>query len=679
MCRKFLSLALALCLMLLPMTALAVDGTILPDWVVTEVVPTSRYEDTGSFYNYPAKVKQNGKWGLIDEAGEEIVPCKYDNIYTIGSGLLQVTLGDKQGILDKAGVEIVPCKYSYIGDFSGDLARVCVGDSSSRKYGFIDRAGREVIPCKYDMAESFSDGLAKVEINDNWGYINTVGDEIVPCKYRRLGNFSEDLAPAMWPGDTWWDFGYIDKSGRVVFSCSDYGGSFSDGLARIELSGKYGFIDRTGKQVVPCKYDHAWDFDHGLAVVSLNGKWGVIDSTGKEIVPCQYYTVVIMSGSLVEVCLDGDKYGVIDKTGREIVPCQYDSVSFNEDHSLVMTHLDSGDWSMFDRTGKTVASSEKYEYAEFIDDLVCVVQNGKWGLIDKSGRAVTTCKYDFDFGVLGEGWLSFTDDGLARVALDGKWGYINTTGQEVVPCKYEQAAFWFRDGVAWVKLNGKWGLIDATGREISPFKYDDDCYEDGTDGVAEYLLGNHDFNGNSFACVTQNGKYGMIDRTGTEVVPCEYSHVFNVSEDGIAVVALNGNTGIVDVASARFIPFEKNYGSQYDPLSNGFWQVTTDEAMVGLISVTRADKSGVLEGDSGKSVAWSASAKGEVKVDKVSLGQNEKVLVGCYDNKGRFIGVKPLDAQNAAAQIDPTVPNVKLFWLGARQEPLSLSETVWGR
>ena len=66
---------------------------------------------------------------------------------------------------------------------------------------------------------------------------------------------------------------------------------FPDGLALVELNGKCGFVDKSGKEVIPCVYDFAWGFSDGLARVWLNGKWGFIDKNGKEVIPCVYDNV----------------------------------------------------------------------------------------------------------------------------------------------------------------------------------------------------------------------------------------------------------------------------------------------------------------------------------------------------------------------------------------------------
>jgi serine/threonine protein kinase len=63
-------------------------------------------------------------------------------------------------------------------------------------------------------------------------------------------------------------------------------GSFYEGLARVELNGKWGFIDKTGKEVIPLKYDWAGAFSEGLAAVELNGKTYYIDKTGKYVKDC---------------------------------------------------------------------------------------------------------------------------------------------------------------------------------------------------------------------------------------------------------------------------------------------------------------------------------------------------------------------------------------------------------
>ena len=46
---------------------------------------------------------------------------------------------------------------------------------------------------------------------------------------------------------------------------------------------KEGFIDTTGKLVIPCQWDDTGSFSEGLAWVKKDGKWGVIDTKGNIV------------------------------------------------------------------------------------------------------------------------------------------------------------------------------------------------------------------------------------------------------------------------------------------------------------------------------------------------------------------------------------------------------------
>jgi hypothetical protein len=58
---------------------------------------------------------------------------------------------------------------------------------------------------------------------------------------------------------------------------------FNEGLTSVKLNGKYGFVDKTGKEIIPLKYDEcALFFNEGLTSVKLNGKYGFVDKDRKR-------------------------------------------------------------------------------------------------------------------------------------------------------------------------------------------------------------------------------------------------------------------------------------------------------------------------------------------------------------------------------------------------------------
>ena len=138
-----------------------------------------------------------------------------------------------------------------------------------------------------------------------------------------IADFHECLAAIKRNGK----WGFIDKTGKLVIPCVyDAVDEFHDGLARVNKDGKLGFIDKTGKEVIPFEYDYVCDFHEGLAGVRKNGKYGFIDKTGKEVIPFEYDYVCDFHEGLAGARKNG-KYGFIDKTGKEVIPFEYNSVS----------------------------------------------------------------------------------------------------------------------------------------------------------------------------------------------------------------------------------------------------------------------------------------------------------------------------------------------------------------
>ncbi|MCW1331420.1 WG repeat-containing protein [Campylobacter jejuni] len=59
---------------------------------------------------------------------------------------------------------------------------------------------------------------------------------------------------------------------------------FSEGLAKVWLNGKIGFIDKSGEFAIKPEFDYVEGFREGLAPALLNEKWGFIDKSGKIVI-----------------------------------------------------------------------------------------------------------------------------------------------------------------------------------------------------------------------------------------------------------------------------------------------------------------------------------------------------------------------------------------------------------
>ena len=66
--------------------------------------------------------------------------------------------------------------------------------------------------------------------------------------------------------------------------------SFREGMAKVWIRNKkdklkYGYIDKSGREVVPCKYTDISDsFYEGMAWVKVGSKTGFMDKTGRWVI-----------------------------------------------------------------------------------------------------------------------------------------------------------------------------------------------------------------------------------------------------------------------------------------------------------------------------------------------------------------------------------------------------------
>ena len=286
------------------------------------------------------------------------------------------------------------------------------------------------------------------------------------------GEFHEGLAPFM----TTKAVGFIDWTGKVVIPAEyETVWNFSEGFARVAKNDKIGYIDRTGKEITPLQYSAAGDFSNGMAAVEKGGKWGFIDKTGKEIIPCAYDDGYSFFQGLAAV-EKGGKWGFIDKTGKEAIPFQYDdALPFSQGLAGVQKN---GKWGFIDKAGETVADFQYDKAYIFSNGLARVKEGGKYGYIDKTGELVIPCTFE---------WALNFSEGLASIRQNGKGGCIDTTGKIVIPCsKYIYIAP-FSEGFAAVNVLGTqnlWGFIDKTGKEVvEPKLYTENDMKYGIAGV----------------------------------------------------------------------------------------------------------------------------------------------------------------------------------------------------
>ncbi|UCS92171.1 WG repeat-containing protein [Echinicola marina] len=540
------------------------------------------------------------KFGFVDKTGKEIIPLKYDGAEDFSEGLALVYIGYgldniKIGFIDKSGKEVIPLQYNWAYSFSEGLAPVKL----NRKWGFIDKTRKEVIPFKYDDAYPFSEGLAYVGNDEgNYGFIDKTGKVVIPFKYSYIkdNSFSEGMAVVrLYSYSVRTDkhtekYGFVDKTGQEVVPLEyDFAEPFKGGKAKVKLDGKEFYIDKKeieekqqekirsqiAQGIAPDQYDEMGKFSkEGLAYVSVSGKFGFIDKNGKEIIPPKYDAVSPFSEYLdgLSVVMLNEKIGSIDPTGKEVIPLKYES--FHSSNGLAIMKFNNK-MGIIDKTGKEITPFKYEGIGEFSDGLAPVVLNGKYGFIDKTGKEAIPLKFD---GIGHEGF----SEGLSQIALSNKWGYIDKSGKEVIPVRYEFAGS-FSEGMAAVKMDGKWGFIDNTGKVIIEIRYDmANSFSEGLalvnmGGTWEFDESSYDFQ----PAQDQLGKYGFVNNAGTEIIQLKYDFAWAFN-DGLAMVVSNQKWGFIGKSGEEVVPLKYD---RVETFQDGLAMVMLDNK-VGFVDQT---------------------------------------------------------------------------------------------
>src|SRR5262245_43011234 len=95
----------------------------------------------------------------------------------------------------------------------------------------------------------------------------------------------------------------------------------------IRLDGKQGFMDRSGRVVIPPRFVKVYPFTEGLAAAQEGELWGYIDPKGEWVIKPAFAMAGLFHERRASVRRTfADKYAFIDERGNVVIPAQFDCV-----------------------------------------------------------------------------------------------------------------------------------------------------------------------------------------------------------------------------------------------------------------------------------------------------------------------------------------------------------------
>jgi len=229
---------------------------------------------------------------------------------------------------------IVP-RYEYAGCFQFGLARIHI----DTRFGMINKANRIIFYSKKFISINLSKNGDTILTQKSYkmGALlsHTVNHKIKNRWKPRNINYEKNQSPDLKLISDWdgihFRYSYIDSSNNIIIPAGVYdnANTFSEGLAAVGINNRLGFIDVTGKIVIPMQYYKALMFSEGFCPVILeeNSGWVFIDKKGKTMID-DIFDEIDWNGFSEGLCCvkpkKSSKWGYVDKTGKLIIPAIFD-------------------------------------------------------------------------------------------------------------------------------------------------------------------------------------------------------------------------------------------------------------------------------------------------------------------------------------------------------------------
>ena len=198
--------------------------------------------------------------------------------------------------------------------------------------------------------------------------------------FKEIGDFNDGYAKVELNGK----FNFINRNNKLLSDTwFDYVDHFYDGYAKVELNGKFNFINRNNKLLSDTWYDWVYNFYDGYAKVNLNGKWNFINRNNKLLSDTWYDAGYNFYDGYAIVMLR-HKYNFIDTHGKLISDIWFDDVD-NFDYGYAKVKLNDK-WNFINQNGKCISDTwfDKVEY--FSNGYAYVLLSNKWYVIDTNGK-----------------------------------------------------------------------------------------------------------------------------------------------------------------------------------------------------------------------------------------------------------------------------------------------------
>ncbi len=273
----------------------------------------------GIYYDYD--YVKPGKWGFIDSKGNVVVEPQY--VYAVGfynsdgdhSIVAKFVDGKlRWGVVDWNGNEVIPCRYAEIYDVWGGEALAYRSDDDSYLYGVIDYDGTVLQEPLFDSIKGYDRKhklIAAGDDEDHLGVFSIELQKMITPEVFDCIDFEEHVMEC----EVAWEckdriFDY-DGNEIILEGCERV--SESEGMFLVWKNGKAGFFDLEGKEIIPPVLRDGMTssfnlYKRGYVITGDKKCYGLSKTTGEVIIPEKFSEIVICGDYVIASIRNGGNW-----------------------------------------------------------------------------------------------------------------------------------------------------------------------------------------------------------------------------------------------------------------------------------------------------------------------------------------------------------------------------------
>lgn len=358
-----------------------------------------------------AKGQTDQGYVIMDASGQVVSP-NYESMTIIEDSHLVVAVDGKQGVIQPDGTEIIPLEYDAVGSGGASGYYQVTMDG---KVGIVDENNQILLPLEYENAYWCGHGFC-AQKGEKWGLIGENGEN--------LTEFIYDYLPILWEED-------VDVAGRDgKLGLLDW-----TGVERSPF--RYDTVLDTKENRFALREGEQCDILNEQGVVLSSGTWSEHDlhctRSGEdgieEILDWDTGTWVPVTENPGEsssfIMVEDQRYkGVVDANGDVILPLEFQII--NKDDRCFYAYK-MGQWGAYGLDGKVLIPPQYKDCEDGGEGYFRVFDGQKWAVFGADGTQLTAFIFD---DKLNRYECPYFEQGISYVEIDGTPYFLHTAVEE---------------------------------------------------------------------------------------------------------------------------------------------------------------------------------------------------------------------------------------------------------